>query len=355
MRFTFLLLLLFICQGEWANTLQDTLVVGYTSAPPFIIETDLGLDGINYRLWDRISEELDQPYKLQKMGFSDMMAALKNGDIDVSINPLTITSERNKEVDFTHSYYASNSTIAVSGKSSFGRIFTFIRGFMNLNFLKGLLILIIIIISFGLVGWAFERRINPEDFRTGYKGIWDGIWWSAVTLTTVGYGDKSPKSRKGKIVALILMFTGLLFISGLTASIASSLTVQEIKSVDTFEEFKESRVGTVERTSSAGFLRERFFKDIVLFNGLIPGLEALQSGKVSAFVYDEPILRYTMSQDERFSNLQILPIQFDIQYYAFGISKDRPELTEYLSQQVLEITESTEWQILLNEYGLSEF
>ena len=114
--------LVFLAQLNWAQTGQDTLIVGYTSAPPFIFENEAGLDGINYRLWSRIADELEQPYVLQKMEFAQMLDGLRSGSIDVSINPLTITSERNREFLFTHSYYASNSTIAVAKKSSFGQI-----------------------------------------------------------------------------------------------------------------------------------------------------------------------------------------------------------------------------------------
>ncbi|MDB4292490.1 transporter substrate-binding domain-containing protein [Maribacter sp.] len=351
----FIILVAPVLLAQEEKVVVDTLLVGYTTAPPFIVQSPGGLEGINIWLWKKVATDLELPYKLIPMTFSNMLDSLSAGHIDVSINPLTITSKRSKQMEFTHSFYASNSTIATAESSSFQKFIQFVEGFFNQNFLKGLLVLLVIIFLFGLLGWYFERK-DDQQFRKGYRGIWDGIWWSAVTLTTVGYGDKAPKTRMGKIAALILMFGGLLFISGLTASIASSLTVNQLNSnPEGFNEFKQRKVGTIENSSSNTFLKEHFFKDIHLYSGVNSGLESLVDGEIEAFMYDEPILKYRIQEDSTLSELQILPVKFDIQFYAFGLAKDKPELEQIISQRILEIMETEGWQIVLNEYGLTEF
>lgn len=335
---------------------KDTLIVGYTTAPPFIIQKNGRLEGINMWLWRRVAKDLDLQYKLVPMNFSDMLDSLSNASIDVSINPLTITGERSKRMEFTHSFYASNATIAIAEQSSFEAIVQFIKGFFNANVLKGFLLLLGIILLFGLLGWYFEKRENPEHFRGGAKGIWDGLWWSAVTLTTVGYGDKAPKTGFGKLAALILMFTGLLFISGLTAGIASSLTVDQLSNnAEGFSEFKERAVGSVKNTGTVQFLRAQFFKNIKEYPNVSEGLTDLKDKKIEAFAYDEPILKYRIQQDSSLKDLAILPIKFDIQFYAFGITRTKPGLEQTISQRILEIMETEGWQIVLSEYGLKEF
>ncbi|MEX0287534.1 MAG: transporter substrate-binding domain-containing protein [Flavobacteriaceae bacterium] len=333
----------------------DTIKVGYTSAPPFVIENNEELTGINVWLWEQIAEDLDLNFEYVPMDFSAMLDSLETGGIDLSINPLTITGTRNKKMTFTHTYYAANSTVVVAETSSLEKFLQFVRAFFSLNFIKGLLVLLLIIFLFGLLGWYFERKKNPQHFRKGSKGIWDGVWWSAVTLTTVGYGDKAPKTRWGKVAALVLMFGGLLFISGLTASIASSLTVNQLSNdPDSFNEFKDRKVGSIKNTGTIQFLHSQFFKDVEAYEEVSAGLKAVKEGRIKAFMYDEPILKYKIKEDPSMGSLSILPVKFDVQFYAFGLPKDRRILKQTVSQRILEIIETKEWQIVLNEFGLTE-
>ncbi|MBT8237205.1 MAG: transporter substrate-binding domain-containing protein [Croceitalea sp.] len=338
-----------------ARETNDTLVVAYAPAPPFIVQEDGLLEGINIWLWNRVAQDLDFEYQLVQMPFSAMLDSLRSGRIDVCINPLTISGSRSKEMEFTHSFFASHSTIAVAQESSMQKIKLFFSSFFHVNFLRGFLLLLVILLFFGSLTWFFERKANPEHFRQGHKGIWDGLWWSMVTLSTVGYGDKAPKTRMGKIAAIGLMLSGLLFVSGLTASIASSLTVNQLNNESSdFNAFKERKVGTVQSSEASDFLRTHFFKKVTEYPSVPPGLNDLKKRKIDAFIYDEPILQYRIKKDSTLTDLEVLPIKFDVQFYAFGIKKDNVELEQMISQRILEIMETQEWQVVLSEFGLSE-
>ncbi|WP_242966496.1 potassium channel family protein [Clostridium sp. BSD9I1] len=53
------------------------------------------------------------------------------------------------------------------------------------------------------------------------KSFLDGLWWSFVTVTTVGYGDMSPKTGGGKVLASIIMLIGIGVIGMLTGTIST--------------------------------------------------------------------------------------------------------------------------------------
>ncbi|MAA79101.1 MAG: hypothetical protein CL916_07550 [Deltaproteobacteria bacterium] len=77
-------------------------------------------------------------------------------------------------------------------------------------------------IIFGTVGiMIFERGENE-----GFQHLSDGLWWCIVTITTVGYGDISPVTIPGKIVAVCIMFIGLAFYASLTGVISQTLIVR---------------------------------------------------------------------------------------------------------------------------------
>ena len=113
-----MLLLFLVSHVLTAQLTKDTLIVGYHQAPPFIIQENGWIEGINVWLWQRVAEDLDLEYRLVELNFGDMLDSLKTGNIDVSINPLTITGHRSREMEFTHSFFAAHSTIAVAKRTS---------------------------------------------------------------------------------------------------------------------------------------------------------------------------------------------------------------------------------------------
>lgn len=334
----------------------DTLRIGYYASPPFVIQS--GSDrpgGASFWLWDRIQEEVQVPYTLEQMPLDSLLYGLANGSVDMSLNPLTITSERSASFDFSPPYYISHATVLTQSASPLERGLQFLRSFFSLNFIRAVLALFVVIFIFGFIAWLFERKANPEEFDPGWKGIWSGIWWSAVTMTTVGYGDKSPRSLGGRIVALVWMFAAIIIISGFTASIASSLTVNQLggNRSDIFA-FKEDRLATVTGSATADWLKSHFFQEVETFSTLDQCRDALQKGTVSAVAYDAPLLRFLAERDS-LGRYDVLPLQYNSQLYAFGFSDNVPhDLRDRLSVELLKVTESSDWEILLTEFGLTK-
>jgi len=65
----------------------------------------------------------------------------------------------------------------------------------------------IVFVSAGLIFYA-EHEINPERFRT----FFDAVYFSVVTLTTVGFGDITPVSDYGRTITLLIIASGIIFI-----------------------------------------------------------------------------------------------------------------------------------------------
>ena len=78
--------------------------------------------------------------------------------------------------------------------------------------------LTILVITFGaaLVLGA-ERGYPGSNIRT----YGEAVWWAAVTVTTVGYGDYVPVSPVGRLLATVMLFNGVAIISVITATISS--------------------------------------------------------------------------------------------------------------------------------------
>jgi ABC-type amino acid transport substrate-binding protein len=231
------------------------------------------------------------------------------------------------------------------------QLLLFLKNFFSKTFLQTVLLLVTIILIFGALLWWVEKRKNPEMFRPGWRGIMDGFWWSAVTMTTVGYGDKAPATGVGKFIATIWMFTAVIIVSGFTATIASSLTVQRTHyGVEGLQDLARVRTATVEGSNSADFLRERGIDPIKMPN-LEKAIEALGQDRVEAVLYDEPLLRYAIKEQGYKEKLLVLNEKFEEQHYSFGLPKGSP-IADELNRALLRILESDDWDRILQRYDL---
>jgi voltage-gated potassium channel len=66
--------------------------------------------------------------------------------------------------------------------------------------------------------YYFEKDLQPEEFGS----VPQALWWSVVTLTSVGYGDVTPVSTAGKIFTSIILFLGIGLISVPSAILVSA-------------------------------------------------------------------------------------------------------------------------------------
>lgn len=64
-----------------------------------------------------------------------------------------------------------------------------------------------------------ERVLDHREFPTIGKGLWFGL----QTVTTVGYGDVTPKDSVGRFIGAVVMLTGIGFLAVITASVTASL------------------------------------------------------------------------------------------------------------------------------------
>src|SRR5215471_14602252 len=230
------------------------LIVATHEAPPFIIKgTDGSFSGISIDLWRHVAEALHLDYEIRDMAVKDMLDGAKSGAVDVVVS-LNISAQREKELDLTHAFFSTGLGIAVKPGDDGGWTST-ARQFFTLKFAKVLLALIVLLAIVGVIVWLAERKRNEQFGGSAAHGIGAGVWWSAVTMTTVGYGDKSPVTVVGRVLGLVWMFAAIIIISTFTASIASALTVTQLESsINGPDDLPKVKVGAIEPSLGATYL-----------------------------------------------------------------------------------------------------
>jgi voltage-gated potassium channel len=92
------------------------------------------------------------------------------------------------------------------------------------NLAKLLLVVFILVALGGALVFMAELKANPKFAR-----FFDSLWWAIVTITTVGYGDISPVTPLGRILAVLLMLMGVVATSILSGTIASMFVDRKLK------------------------------------------------------------------------------------------------------------------------------
>ncbi len=363
MKNLFLFLVIALLNGVTTNAqnvTSDTLIVGVYESPPFVsLDRSGELNGVSVWLWERISTENDiefvyRIYPENESPLHNLQNDLESGEIDLSINPLTITSSRSERYRFTYPFYVGNLTIAKHSDTNLESFTRFFSVFKNKKVFSLTIVLAIMMTFFGLLIWFAER--NKDSFEDGYHGVISGLWWSAVTMTTVGYGDKVPITKKGRFVAFLWMVISLVMVSIFTATITSVLTVNQLTNeLKDIKSIKKLKVGTVEASASEEYLRRNIFTNVDEYPDLVQGLNGLLAGDIEAFVYDEPWLQYQIQNNDAFKELELIPEVFNLEHYAWPLKKEMDFLTrEKISFSILKEVESQEWSFILAEYGLTK-
>jgi voltage-gated potassium channel len=106
---------------------------------------------------------------------------------------------------------------------------------------RGLIYLAAITTLLILVGGGCLSILEPQTVKGGFG---DGVWWAVVTASTVGYGDISPSTPWGRLIAVLLMLVGV----GLMSTLAASITSYFVRQTENTE-FKalSARLERIER------------------------------------------------------------------------------------------------------------
>ena len=321
---------------------EPPLKVGITEVPPFVMQTEDGRwEGISIDLWQEIASGLGRKFKWVPLSFNELLAAVEAGDIDVAVGALTMTADREESFDFSHPFFMTGLSIAVPSvpeQSLLGSL----KALISWQFLSAVLALGALLLCVGFLLWLVERHRNPEQFGgSAAQGIGSSFWWAAVTMTTVGYGDKAPVSLAGRLIGLVWMFAGLIMVASFTAAITASLTVNNLRTgIQSNNDLPGKVVASIPKTASQRYLEDARIRHQT-YPDLTAAMKSVVSGETDAIVYDRALMQYRNLQLGQ-QKLTILPGVFGEQLYALALPEGSP-LRAKISQQILKVTESDEW------------
>ncbi|MBT8394429.1 MAG: transporter substrate-binding domain-containing protein [Bacteroidia bacterium] len=325
--FHILILLMLVSNNQTTFAQSDTLTVGIYQNPPFVIKSgDNDYEGLSIELWENIAKSANLNFKYElHSDFISILKKLEYQEIDLTINPMDVNDLRVDKFDMTQPFSISSIGVAIPymNRSTFA---VFVSNIFSLAFLEIILLLILIIFVFGFFLWLVERKHNKFQFRPGFLGLFDGLWWSAVTMTTVGYGDKAPKSNQGKAIAIIWMFTAVIIISSFTAGIASTLTISGLQTdIKSAEDIRlVENICAVGASSGESYLKQENIPISQTYASPILALRAIAKKENDVILYDKTVLQYYINRLSLDEKVKLLPFTLKENYQSFMLPKNHP-------------------------------
>jgi voltage-gated potassium channel len=116
---------------------------------------------------------------------------------------------------------------------------------LNRTVMSGRIIPYLVALMFVIMGAGAlaVRVLSPNSFAS----LGDALWWSATTVTTIGYGDVVPGTSGGRVIAVIVMFFSVATITFTTAVVTATFVSYHQRRLSHAAEYQEETLAALKR------------------------------------------------------------------------------------------------------------
>ena len=326
----------------------DSLRIVLTELEPFVANDNDRPDGFYAEIWSAVAFEMGVTYDfIWADSFAELLDTVERGEADVAVAPLAPTASRELRFDFSSAVISSGPQLGyherlVADQSILRILFSRSVRQILLVALLGLAILAHLI-------WIVERGKDDEegsDFRPQYlPGIWDGFWWATVTVTTVGYGDKAPRSFGGRAIALLAMLLSLFLVGAFVSQVTDVLAEQRGEApISTLDDARDYSIGVVGGSTFAEYMASEGL-DTISFDSQALLFDAVDAGDIDVMVTNPFALTAIGPQHGVVPSGTVLYEEFE----TFGLAQGSP-WREPINQALAELQSSGEIEEIVDRW-----
>lgn len=340
-------------QTVQASEAKTPLRIGIHEKPPYALKSADGTwTGLAAELWKGISETTGLPIEFVEVPYENLIQQVAQGKIDAAAGEIEVTAEAEKLVDFTQPFLTSSLCIALPQVGWEAAWKSVLKDFFNWTIAKYLLGIFVAMLAISLLLWFAERHHGTGHFHGGITGIGSALWFAAVTMTTVGYGDKTPATIAGRIIAVFWMIFGVVLVSAFTATVTSNMASTQLSnSIESVSDFNNLSCGALRGSLSAQILR-RIGVMTHEYENIPDAFEDLAAGKIEAVVGDRNTLSYVRRE---FAGRKP-PVRINIPafrlreaFLAIPIHEGHKDYKQ-INEAMLQFTMSEDWLELLRRW-----
>jgi polar amino acid transport system substrate-binding protein len=336
-----------------APSLQGkTLTIATRVLPPFVTEENGELGGFSIELWQKIAQELGVKSEFKKAAdVSSLLELVRAKKTDIGIAAISVTAQREQEFDFSQPIFESGLQILVRSQGQQSSIRRLVSSIFNPTLFQLLGLMVLILLVPAHIVWLVERNHSGGFLKNSnyFPGIFKACWWAAATLAT--QAEEMPKGPLGRFIAIVWMFISVVFIAYFTATVTTSLTVEQLQSnIKGLGDLADKKIATIAGTTSSAYLKQQRLQVKEFEIG--KAYEALNNAEVDAVVFDAPILLYYAARDGK-GKVQVVGSIFRKEGYAIALPTGSP-YRKPINNALLSLQEKGTYQEIYDKWFASK-
>ena len=320
--------------------------------PPLVIEQNGSLTGFGIDLWNAIAARLKRKTAYQIVpDVSALEEAMRSKSADLTL-ALFITSARDEKYDFSYPTLEAGLQVMVrdphQAAATENPLWAMLRLMLSRTTVAWLGMALLLVLIPAHVVWLLERwRGDSAISRPKYfPGIFEAAYWALSTLTT--QAEAMPKQWLARILAILWMFAGVVFVAFYTAQLTTTLTVEQIRgAIEGPDDLPGKQVGTITHSLAVDYLLEHH-AEVQEYSTTDKMYEALLDKEVDAVVTGAPILRYYASHEGQ-GQVKMVGPEINIAPIAIMVQLDSP-LRKKIDIALLALREDGSYQRLYDKW-----
>ena len=316
---------------------QDNVLLFNTiERPPFAFEENGNPAGFSVELMQLVADGLDREISFSfSATFPDMLDAVETDDVDGAIANISITSERERVMDFSQPIFESGLQIMVSGSAGQTSIWNAI---FSLDLFFAILAAFAILFVLGMLMWVFERGRQAYFDKSAGEAMFPAFWWALILVVNGGFEERSPQSAMGRILGVLMVVSSLFVVSIFVAKITASLTVEAITgTIDNLNDLEGRVVATTTGSTASAFLQSRGLGHLT-YDSFAALTDAFSNGELDAVVFDGPLLAYYLTTQPGLE-ANLIDRVFRPENYGIALPQGSP-LREDINRVLLQLNEN---------------
>ncbi|MBI2704959.1 MAG: transporter substrate-binding domain-containing protein [Actinobacteria bacterium] len=320
---------------------ERTVRVAISVEDPFVVKRVDTYGGFSVELWEEIAKRNNYRTEyVEKASVQEQLDAVRAGQADLAIGDITVTAARAETLDFTEP--TLNSGLQIMVRSDQASTLSGLWKAMTDPTVIILLVTMAIAVAIAAVLiWLLERNKNPDFAHNAKRGFAEGSWWASVTMLTVGYGDRVPRTGLGRIFSVLWMVFGVLIVAVVTAAFTANLTLHRLNTrIESPDDLRDYRTVTVRDSSASMYLSERGIPvtPVATTDEMIG---EVRSGAADAAVFGAPVLANAVYESG--GNLALAGPQFTRSYDAIAVGREASDLRNSIDRALLVIADDGQY------------